>query len=85
MVDVIPNPTVFRPLWCLREAAEREQSEQKDGPGRFFHTNFGLYWEKKTWFNGLSTEMLSFFPPLPQPIHEGGDEEKRQTDQSKEV
>ena len=48
MVDLIPDLAIFRPLRCLREAAEREQSEQKDGSGRFFHTNFGLYWEKKT-------------------------------------
>ncbi len=36
--------------------------------------------------NGFLTGLLlSFPPPLPQPIDEGGDEEKRQTDQSKEV
>jgi len=40
---------------------------------------------KKTWFNGFSTGILSFSTPLPQPIHEGGGEEERQTDQTKEV
>ena len=48
MVDLIPNLAVFRPLRRLREAAEREQSEQKDGPGRFFHN--GLSFSDMTYF-----------------------------------
>lgn len=47
MVDLIPNLAVFRPLRRLREAAEREQSEQKDGPGRFFILILGYIGRKR--------------------------------------
>jgi len=48
MVDIIPDLAIFRPFRRLREAAEREQAEQKDGQGRFFHN--GLSFSDMTYF-----------------------------------
>ena len=40
---------------------------------------------KKTWFNGLSTEILSFPPPRLQQPDEESDDEERKTDYAGEI